>query len=44
VIFLIGAHFKKNTVSYDKITTVKVKTLSNPFSELKLQRIDLLKI
>ena len=36
--------FKKNTVSYDKITTVKVKTLSNLFSELKLQRIDLLKI
>jgi len=36
--------FKKDMVSYDKITTVKVKTLNNLFKELKLQRIDLLKI
>jgi FkbM family methyltransferase len=36
--------FKKNTVSYDKIITVKTKTLNNLSNELKLQRIDLLKI
>ena len=36
--------FKKDMVNYDKITTVKVKTLNNLFKELKLQRIDLLKI
>jgi FkbM family methyltransferase len=36
--------FKKDMVNYDKIITVKVKTLSNLFNEIKLQRIDLLKI
>jgi FkbM family methyltransferase len=36
--------FKKDMVNYDKIITVKVKTLSNLFKDLWLQKIDLLKI